>query len=199
MIILSIEEYRNKKKNNEVEINSKLKRKIKSFINKVLISIIILLIGLIINKRNPSFSKKINKKLFEENINFIKLKKTYNKYFGKYIGETKQVEDVFTEKMNYKSKSIYKDGVKLEVESGYLIPAIESGIVVYEGEKEGYGYTVIVEQINGINVWYSNINPKDIKMYDYINKGDLIGEAKDKKIYLLFEQKGKFLDYKKYI
>ena len=101
--------------------------------------------------------------------------------------------------MNYKSKSIYKDGVKLEVESGYLIPAIESGIVVYEGEKEGYGYTVIVEQINGINVWYSNINPKDIKMYDYINKGDLIGEAKDKKIYLLFEQKGKFLDYKKYI
>ena len=199
MIILSIEEYRNKKKNNEVEINSKLKRKIKSFINKVLISIIILLIGLIINKRNPSFSKKINKKLFEENINFIKLKKTYNKYFGKYIGETKQVEDVFTEKMNYKSKSIYKDGVKLEVESGYLIPAIESGIVVYEGEKEGYGYTVILEQINGINVWYSNINPKDIKMYDYINKGDLIGEAKDKKIYLLFEQKGKFLDYKKYI
>ncbi|MBP3841054.1 MAG: M23 family metallopeptidase [Bacilli bacterium] len=196
---MSIEEYRNKKKNNEVEINSKLKRKIKSFINKVLISIIILLIGLIINKRNPSFSKKINKKLFEENINFIKLKKTYNKYFGKYIGETKQVEDVFTEKMNYKSKSIYKDGVKLEVESGYLIPAIESGIVVYEGEKEGYGYTVIVEQINGINVWYSNINPKDIKMYDYINKGDLIGEAKDKKIYLLFEQKGKFLDYKKYI
>ena len=196
---MSIEEYRNKKKNNEVEINSKLKRKIKSFINKVLISIIILLIGLIINKRNPSFSKKINKKLFEENINFIKLKKTYNKYFGKYIGETKQVEDVFTEKMNYKSKSIYKDGVKLEVESGYLIPAIESGIVVYEGEKEGYGYTVILEQINGINVWYSNINPKDIKMYDYINKGDLIGEAKDKKIYLLFEQKGKFLDYKKYI
>lgn len=40
---------------------------------------------------------------------------------------------------------------------------------------------------------------KNIKMYDYVKKGDLIGEAKDKKIYLLFEEKGKFLDYKKYI
>jgi len=196
---LSIEEYRNKRKNNEVETNDKLKRKINSFINKVLMSVIILLIGLIISKRNPSLSKKINKKLFEENINFVKLKKTYNKYFGKYIGEKKEVEAVFTEKMNYKSKSIYKDGVKLEVDNGYLIPAIESGIVIYEGEKEGYGYTIIIEQINGINVWYSNINPKDIKMYDYVKKGDLIGEAKEKKIYLLFEQKGKFLDYKKYI
>lgn len=193
---MSIEEYRNKRKNNE---GNKSKNKINNFINKVLISIIILLIGLIVNKRNPELSKKINKKLKEENINFVKLKKAYNKYFGKYIGETEEVKEVFTEKLSYKNKSMYKDGVKLEVDNGYLLPAIESGIVIYEGEKEGYGYTVIVEQINGINVWYSNINPKDIKMYDYINKGDLIGEAKGKNIYLLFEEKGKFLDYKKYI
>ena len=38
-----------------------------------------------------------------------------------------------------------------------------------------------------------------MKLYDYIEKGSLIGEAKDEKIYLVFSKEGKYLDYKKYI
>ena len=41
---------------------------------------------------------------------------------------------------------MYKDGVKLETDEGYLIPALESGIVVYMGDKEDYGYTVIMNK-----------------------------------------------------
>ena len=193
---MNIEEYRKSRNKNS---SKKVKRRITNFINKLLISTIILLIGLIINKKNPTLTLKIKKYLYEENINFTKFKEKYNKYFGKYIGEKENVEEVFTEKLEYKKKTMYKDGVKLETDEGYLIPALESGIVVYMGDKEDYGYTVIIEQINGISTWYSNINPKDIKMYDYVTKGDLIGETKDKTLYLLFEEKGKFLDYKKYI
>ncbi len=196
---MSIEDYRNERKLNSKIINNNSKKIITRFINKLLISIIILLSCLIVNKKNPTFMNKVKKYIFEENINFTKFKKAYNKYFGKYIGEENSVEEVFTEKLEYKSKSLYKDGVKLEVNDGYLIPSLESGIVTYMGEKEEYGYTIIIEQVNGINVWYSNINPKDIKMYDYIKKGDLIGESKGKELFLLFEEKGKFLDYKKYI
>ena len=36
-------------------------------------------------------------------------------------------------------------------------------------------------------------------MYDYVKKGDLVGEVKGNTMYLLFEKNGKFLDYKKYI
>ena len=197
---MSIEDYRNgRKRNNKDIINNNPKKMITQFINKLLISIIILLSCLIVNKKNPTLMNKVKKYVFEENINFTKIKKEYNKYFGKYIGEDNNIEEVFTEKLEYKSKSLYKDGVKLEVSDGYLIPALESGIVTFMGEKEEYGYTIIIEQVNGINVWYSNINPKDIKMYDYIKKGDLIGECKGKNLFLLFEGKGKFLDYKKYI
>lgn len=193
---MNINEYR---KNRNNKSNNILKSKLRSLINRVLVSAIIFLIGLITIKANPNYLKKINKYLYEESIHFSGFKKIYNKLFGKYIGEKEEVKPVFTEKIAYKKDSVYKDGVKLEVSDGYLIPALESGIVTFMGEKEEYGYTIIIEQVNGINVWYSNINPKNIKMYDYIKKGDLIGESKGKNLFLLFEGKGKFLDYKKYI
>lgn len=49
------------------------------------------------------------------------------------------------------------------VSNNYLVPTLESGIVVFMGEKEGYGKTIIIEQINGIDVWYSNIEGKILK------------------------------------
>lgn len=195
---MNVDDYRRNRKNTS-DGNLKLKRRVMSFINRILICIIILLSALIINKKNPNYSEKIQKFVYEESISFTKFKNLYNKYFGKYIGDSYKMEEVFNEELNYQNKAMYKDGVKLVTNDNYLVPALDSGIVIFMGEKEEYGYTVIVQQINGIDVWYSNINPKDIKMYDYIKKGDLIGEVKDNTLYLLFEEKGKFLDYKKYI
>ena len=195
---MNIDDYR-RSRNNNGKTKLKLKKSVRTFVNKLLITTIIFLCGLIVTKNNPQYTKKISKYLYEESIHFTNLKKIYNKYFGKYIGEVDEVKEVFSEKLSYHNESVYKDGVMLTVDKGYLLPALESGIVIFMGNKEEYGYTVIIEQINGIDVWYSNIDPKNIKMYDYVKKGDLIGEAKDKSIYLLFEEKGKFLDYKKYI
>ena len=101
--------------------------------------------------------------------------------------------------MSFQKINRYKDGVELIVNTNYLVPVIESGIVVYIGEKEDYGYTVIVEQVNGIDVFYSNINPIDIKIYDYVEKGTLLGETKNNNLYLVFQKNGAYLDYKKYI
>ena len=49
------------------------------------------------------------------------------------------------------------------------IPVLESGVIIYIGDKENLGNTVIVEQTNGIDVFYSNIEPVNINIYDYIN------------------------------
>ena len=106
---------------------------------------------------------------------------------------------MFDEKLTYEKANIYKDGVELKVDNNYLVPTIESGIVVFIGNKDGYGNTVIIEQINGVDVWYSNINAKDIKLYDYIEKGKLLGEVVDQKLYMVFQKDGKILDYKEYI
>ena len=80
-----------------------------------------------------------------------------------------------------------------------MIPTLESGVIVFIGEKEEYGKTIIIEQINGIEVFYANIEPINLKLYDYIEKGSLLGEAKNNKLYLVFSKDGKYLNYKDYI
>ena len=80
-----------------------------------------------------------------------------------------------------------------------MVPTIESGIVVFIGEKENLGTTVIIEQVDGIDTFYSNININNIKLYDYIEKGELLGETKGNDLYLFFQKNGEYLDYQKYI
>lgn len=197
---MSIEEYRSSRKNCKIKTKIRLKKGIRNFINKLLVTTIVILLGLIITNKDAESKELINKFVYTDTFNFIKIKDVYNKYFGKYIGvDTNNDEKVFNEKISYNEINKYKDGVKLNVSNNYLVPTIEAGIVIFIGEKEGLGQTIIVEQIDGVNTWYSNINIKDVKIYDYVKKGALIGETIDNKLYLTFEKEGKFLDYKKFI
>ena len=88
--------------------------------------------------------------------------------------------------------------VCLNVDYQYLVPSLDNGIVIFVGTKEDYGNTVIIQQENGIDVWYSNLEEVNIKLYDYIKKGSLIGMA-DQKLYLVFVKDGEIIDYHKYI
>ena len=129
-------------------------------------------------------------------------KELYQKYFGNILPIEKVVKEekpVFNEKLTYKKENSYKDGVALTVDNNYMIPTLESGVIVFIGEKEEYGKTIIIEQINGIEVFYANIEPINLKLYDYIEKGSLLGEAKNNKLYLVFSKDGKYLNYKDYI
>ena len=105
---------------------------------------------------------------------------------------------VFNEQLKYSEASIYKDGVSLKVGYDYLVPALDSGIVIFIGEKEGYGKTVIIQQENGIDVWYSNLKEVNLQLYDYIKDGNLIGSV-DENLYLIFIKNGEVIDYQEYI
>lgn len=179
-----------------------LKKSVKRLINQTLISIIILLIGLIVIKKDSSLKDNINKKLYEDSIEFTKVKNLYDKYFGDIIPVNNllvQEEAVFDEKLNYSKQEQYKDGVKLYVSNNYMVPVLRDGIVVFIGEKEGYGNTIVVEQTDGIDVFYSDIKEVDVKLYDYVEQGTLLGEVKDNYMYLVFQKEGNIIDYKKYI
>lgn len=196
---MNIEDYRANKK---VVKKLVLKKCIKNFISRCLIVIILFLLTLILIKNNTSLKNNIIKYVYEDNFEFIKLKSIYEKYFGKILSVDKIApteEKVFNEKISYNKSNVYKDGVVLNVDENYMVPTLESGIVVFMGEKEGYGNTVIIEQVDGVDVWYSNINTTNIKMYDYIEKGKLLGEVKGKELYMVFQKEGKYLNYKEYL
>ena len=173
----------------------------KKIILRILVTTIIALILLISFKMNSNFKKTFYHYVYEENFPFSVVKNFLQDKFGTSLTFDKLVteEEVFNEKLSYKDKSLYHDGVKLTVSSEYMIPSFESGIVVYIGQKENYKQVVIVQQMNGVDVWYGNIKQANVKLYDYVEKGSLIGQADNKTLYLVFQKEGKFIDYQNYL
>ena len=179
-----------------------LKKKIKILLNKLLLTILVFLIGLILIKNNSNLKKVIKENIYEKSIKFTKTKSIYEKYFGKYLSMdniNNNEQPVFNEKLSYLKEEKYNNGVKLSVNNNYLVPNLESGIIVFVGEKENIGNSIIIEQIDGIDTMYSNININNYKLYDYIEKGELLGEVKGDNLYISFQKNGEYLDYKKYI
>lgn len=176
---------------------------INKYISKFLLTVILLLITLITLKSNNGLKTAFYKQIFDSNISFATINKLYQNYFGTPIPFENlfknNAETVFNEELNYSETSKYKDGVKLTVEKNYLVPVVESGIVIFVGEKEGYGNTVIIQQTNGIDLWYSNVGKLDIKLYDFVEKGSLLGETNGTDLYLVYIKDGKVLDYNEYI
>ena len=181
-----------KKKDNNKSIN----------LTKFLLVIILTLITLIAIKKDIKFKELFYKYIYEDSINFAKINEYYEKIFGSYIpfeDTTNKVTPVFNEKLTYISSNKYLDGVKLTVEKNYLVPVLQSGLVVYIGEKEGYGNTVFVQGIDGIDIWYGNVNNISISLYDYIDKKSLLGTTKDDVLYLVYKKDGEILNYEEYL
>ncbi len=179
---------------------SKTKKYLKNLLIRITIVIIIFISLAIAIKTDENYKEIIHKYLYTEDISFTKIKKTYNQYLGGIIPLKKEVntEKVFNEKLKYTTSSIYYDGVKLDVEENYLVPSLEEGMVVFIGEKENYGNTIIIEDLNGIYYWYGNITISSLKLYDYIEKGSFVGEI-NKTLYMVFSKDDKYLNYEDYI
>lgn len=187
-----------KKKNNEN--SSGVQKYIKNLAIRVIVVAILFLSMSIVCKSSSVLKDKIYNYFYTEDISFTKIKKMYNKYLGGVIPlkTNLSTEKVFNESLKYSSSSIYYDGVKLSVSNNYLVPSIDEGMVVFIGNKENYGNTVIIENLDGIYIWYGNIDNSSLKLYDYVEKGTLIGEV-NKELYLVFSKEDKYLNYEEYL
>lgn len=171
------------------------------FLNKLLISSLLTIVSLICFKKDSSFKRLFYDNVLDVNFNFAYLNNLYKSYFGGVLPFSdffESTESVFSESLEYSDSHDYLDGVSLDVSSNYLVPSLDSGLVVFIGDKEGYGNTVIIQTAGGIDIWYSNISDLNVSMYDYVSKGSLIGNC-NSNLYLVFKKNGEVLDYKKYI
>lgn len=173
-----------------------------SIIKRTLLSVIFILIILITSNLSDKFKSLVKNELLENTFNFSKINALYKKYVTKINPIKPEGDDTSlvssAHGLNYSKSEDYLDGVKLTVDSEYPVKMLDSGLVVYIGEKEGYGSCIVVKQSNGIDVIYGNITDTNIKVYDYIEKGTIIGNANEY-LYLVFQKEGETLDYKKYI
>lgn len=170
---------------------------------RCLITMVIFLVSAIMIKTSPKVEEIIYKQVYSNNIIFTEIKSFYDKYLHGISFLDKIIDDntkmVFNEKLTYQEKSKYLDGVKLTVTPNYLIPILESGIIVFNGDKEGYGKTIIIQGTNGIDIWYGNFSNINYSLYDYVEKGSILGEIKDNILYLVYSKDGNILNYEEYL
>lgn len=179
-------------------LNNKNKRS-NNFITKILLSIILCFSSLIYIKKDEMNFKKYKSYVFEKTFSFGKVNKLLNKYLDKNMLSLKQEGEsalVFGE-IEEMPKQIYENGVKFKYSQNNPVKTLESGIVVYIGEKENLGNTLIVQGVDGYDIWYSNIDNVSAKIYDYLEKDTLVGDTDE--LIITISKDGKYLDYEKYI
>ena len=186
-------------KNNKEE---RIIKYLRNLMMRCLFLIVIFLVLAILSKSSVEFKNYIYKNIYTDNISFAKIKKMYTKYLGGVLPLKKISNDtypVFKEKLEYNDLSKYLDGVKLEVGNNYLVPVINSGLVLYIGQKDGYNNTVIIEGEDGVDIWYGNMANVSLKLYDYVEAGTLLGEVDNNMLYLVYSEDNKFLNVEDYL
>ena len=173
---------------------------IKKIIYKISLVIILVLFGSLIINKNNNIKNIIYDNVYVNYLNFASVKNVYNTYLGNIIPFQNIIKDemVFNEKLKYKEKSKYNNGVKLDLNNN-IVPIIDSGIVIYIGNKDNFNKTVIIENSDGVEEWYGNLNNINVKLYDYVKENDILGDTYNNTLYLEFKKDNKSLDYNKFL
>ena len=173
------------------------------YFSRFLVLVVITLAFLIALKSNAELRDFVYKNVFQNNMSFAKINELYKKYFGSSLpltdNVTREADVVSSEKIEYSKIKDYKEGAALTVDEGYAVPFMDSGLIIFAGEKEGYGNTIVVQRPDNVEVWYANLATTNVSLYDYVKKGSIVGEVKDNTLYMVFIKEGKTLDYKEYL
>ena len=116
-----------------------LKRKVKILLSKFLISIIIFLVALICVKKDISLKSIIEENIYDKSMKFNNNQKLYDKFFNSYLSierKSNNTQRVMNEIINYSEEEKYANGVKLTVDNNYLVPVLESGVIIFIGDKK---------------------------------------------------------------
>jgi len=177
------------------------KPKDKTWLTKLLFSIIFTLVSLIYMKVSTDNKQNYEKTILNNNINFSTFRNFYDKHLSNHFKKKDESKELLTmnDQLSFTNKEKYNNSTKLTVGENYIVEALKPGIIVYIGEKDDLGNTIIIQGNDGIDVWYSNIIKGDYSLYDYISKGDIIGTSESDYIYLTIDKNGTFLTYEEYI
>lgn len=143
-------------------------------INSLLIGLLLVLITLIIEMKFPNnmFGFKNIQNMVKRNSNILDISKLYNGFFGNFYPiETMHVAK---QDIDYEVSSKYLNGHIINTKQEAVI-SISSGVVVFCGEKEDTGKTIIIQDQNGILYTYGNLLDITKNIYCYVNPEDVIG------------------------
>ena len=173
---------------------------IKGLISRTLIAVIFVLGSIIFTNISAKNKELYQKYVLEDSLEFTKINELYQSLFGS-VDITKKDNDseVVFGNITYTNIEPFKNGSKLTIGMNEVVNVITSGIVVFIGEKDDLGNTIIIQGNDGVDIWYSNITDTDIKVYDYLESGNILGTSNSDDIYITISKDGEFMSYEEYM
>ena len=130
---------------------------------------------------------------------FTKINTWYRKNFGNILPTVKEPSETTVSKAtNFLEKENYQNGYKIKSSKESPVTSIASGLLVFMGDKEGYGNTLIIQGVDGTDIWYGNIKDVNLKLYDYVEAGSILGNTTDDFYYLVLQKEGNYVTYEDY-
>ena len=172
----------------------------KGLISRSLIAIISVLGSIIFTNISDKNKELYQKYVLEDSLEFTKINELYQSVFGS-VDITKKNNDseVVFGSITYTNVEPFKNGVKLTVGMNEVVNVITSGIVVFIGDKDDLGNTIIIQGNDGVDIWYSNITDTDMAVYDYVEAGSIMGTSNGEDIYITISKDGQFMSYEEYM
>ena len=191
-----------KKEKKEDDNKNTLSKFLFTILIKSLIVVLLFLSSMIFIRQNDKNKKMFKEKVYNNSLSFAKIYNLYSKYLGDALPFKDTIKDdtkkVSNEKITYTSIKKEGDGYLLEIPSNYTLQSIKSGIVIEVKKDDKYKNIVKIQDKSGVNITYKNLSEVEVKLYDYVEKGEILGSASDK-LYMIFEKDGKYLSYEKYL
>ncbi|MBR1413838.1 MAG: M23 family metallopeptidase [Bacilli bacterium] len=192
---------KNKRHNYVVKDQKSSNINISNLFSRILLSIIFFFASAIFINYSNANKKIFEKYIFTDSLSFQKFQNIYNRYFGNIIPkyDNKKTAAVFSDATTNIEKTKYYDGVMLKYPTNQAINTLKSGIVVFSGEKDNYGNVIIIQGIDGADIWYGNISNPNVNLYDYVEANSIIGETTDNTTYVVISKGGVYIDYDEYL
>jgi stage IV sporulation protein FA len=166
------------------------------FIFKILASIcLFLIVAILFRNENPAFAKVRNvvQYTMETDFQFAVVSDWYESQFGKPLvllpfmdGKKSEVGKNQVDGPHYALPASGRivegfaengQGIIIETGKDATVEALNEGLVLFAGVKEGYGNTVVVQHSDDTETWYGNLTSIDVPPYKFIEKGTKLGLA----------------------
>lgn len=157
------------------------------FLLKIFVSACLILSAAIIYKHPSEKLEPVRQtisKIMENEFQFALVADWYEKTFGKPLALLPDKSKTTNTKQEYAlpaSAKILegfdhdKQGVIIQTKNNAAVQAIMAGLVIFTGEKEKLGKTVIIQHADKSETWYAHLSKIDATIYDKVEVGDTIG------------------------
>jgi len=173
----------------------------------------LLFIGTAIVYRYPSDNidpvRNVISTTMEQEIQFALVTDWYEETFGKPIAflpsdrkdlneNVQQVSGAYDMPVQGKIIEDYVSngtGIIVQTDNDKIAHAVQEGVVIFAGIKEGYGNTVIIQHPDRSESWYGNLQSIEVKDYAAVSKGAKLGGlAEDGTLFFGVKKGDMFID-----